>query len=98
MLWVLNLLVSLRRLRHRTGAKGAPAICSFIGGLRPGDRGLYVSTGGFTREARYEADRSNIPIRLLDLDSFVRYYVEAYDKTDDDTRNLLPLTRIWWPA
>lgn len=38
--------------KHRKGAMGAPAVRSFIGGLRAGDRGLYVSTGGFTKEAR----------------------------------------------
>lgn len=85
-------------VKHRKGAMGAPAARSFIGGLRAGDRGLYVSTGGFTKEARYEADRATIPIRLLDLDSFVRHYVEVYDKADEETRSILPLTRIWWPA
>lgn len=85
-------------VKHRKGAMGAPAVRAFIGGLRAGDRGLYVSTGGFTKEARYEADRANIPVRLLDLDAFVRHYVEIYDKTDDGTRSILPLTRIWWPA
>lgn len=85
-------------VKHRKGAMGAPAVRSFIGGLRTGDRGLYVSTGGFTKEARYEADRANVPVRLLDLDAFVRHYVDVYDKADDDTRSILPLTRIWWPA
>ena len=85
-------------VKHRKGAMRAPAIRSFIGGLRANDRGLYVSTGGFTREARYEADRSNVPMRLLDLDGFVRHYVDVYDKTDEETRDILPLTRIWWPA
>lgn len=85
-------------VKHRKGAMGAPAVRSFIGGLRSGDRGLYVSTGGFTKEARYEADRANVPVRLLDLDAFVRHYVEVYDRADDDTRSILPLTRIWWPA
>ena len=85
-------------VKHRKEAMGAPAVRSSIGGLRAGDRGLYVSTGGFTKEARYEADRANVPVRLLDLDSFVRHYVEVYDKTDDETRSILPLTRIWWPA
>ncbi|WP_347010772.1 restriction endonuclease [Bifidobacterium dentium] len=85
-------------VKHRKGAMGAPAVRSFIVGLRAGDRGLYVSTGGFTKKARYEADRATIPIRLLDLDSFVRHYVEVYDKADEETRSILPLTRIWWPA
>ena len=61
-------------------------IRSFIAGLRPGDSGLYVSTGGFAKEARYEADRADVPIRLLDLDSFVRTYVEVYDKVNDNDR------------
>lgn len=85
-------------VKHRKGAMGAPAVRSFIGGLRAGDRGLYVSTGGFTKEARFEADRANVPVRLLDLDAFVRHYVDIYDKANDDTRSILPLTRIWWPA
>ena len=85
-------------VKHRKEAMGAPAVRSFIGGLRAGDRGLYVSTGGFTKEARYEADRANVPVRLLDLDAFVRHYVEVYDRADDGTRSIMPLTRIWWPA
>ena len=85
-------------VKHRKSAMGTPEIRSFIGGLRPGDRGLYVSTGGFTRDARLEADRSNIPVRLIDLDDFVRLYTDVYDRVDEETRALLPLVRIWWPA
>lgn len=88
----------IAEVKHRKGTIEASQIRSFIGGLRQTDRGLFVSTGGFTREARYEADRSNVPLRLLDLDGFVRLYVDAYDKTDETTRSLLPLVRIWWPA
>ena len=85
-------------VKHRKNAMGTPEIRSFIGGLRPGDRGLYVSTGGFSRDARLEADRSNIPVRLIDLDDFVRLYTDVYDRVDEETRALLPLVRIWWPA
>ncbi len=85
-------------VKHRKSAMGTPEIRSFIGGLRPGDRGLYVSTGGFSRDARLEADRSNIPVRLIDLDDFVRLYTGVYERVDEETRALLPLVRIWWPA
>lgn len=88
----------IAEVKHRKGPMGAPQIRAFIGGLRAGDRGLYVSTGGFTKEARYEADRANVPVRLLDLDGLVKLYVGSYDKADEETRALLPLTRIWWPA
>ncbi|MEM7710362.1 MAG: restriction endonuclease [Pseudomonadota bacterium] len=54
-------------VKHRRGRIGAPDIRSFLGGRRPGDRGLYVSTGGFTQEARYEADRATTPTVLLDI-------------------------------
>ena len=73
-------------------------IRSFLGGMRSNYSGLYVSIGGFTRDARYEADRANVPIRLLDLDAFVRLYVSNYEQTDMETRALLPLVRIYWPA
>lgn len=85
-------------VKHRKGTIGAPMIRSFIAGLRSEDRGLYVSTGGFTKEARYEADRSNVPVRLLNLEDFVDRYVEFYNRADDETRGILPLTQIWWPA
>ncbi len=44
-------------VKHRKGAMGAPEVRSFLGGRNPQDKGLYVSTGGFTREARYEAEK-----------------------------------------
>lgn len=54
--------------------------------------------GGALCKARYEADRANVPVRLLDLDGLVKLYVDSYDNADAETRSLLPLTRIWWPA
>lgn len=86
-------------VKHRRDtAIGAPLIRSFMGGLRSTDRGLYVSTGGFTREAHYEADRSPVPLRLVNLEQLARLYTEVYDKTDVETRSLLPLAHIWMPA
>ena len=85
-------------VKHRPKEQiGAPDIRSFIGGLRPGDCGLYVSTGGYTREAKYEAERSNIPITWLDLDELVRLIVAYYEKFDMEGRNLVPLVRVYWP-
>ncbi|PAV05482.1 restriction endonuclease [Methanobacterium bryantii] len=84
-------------VKHRKGQMGAPEIRGFTGGLRPGDKGLYVSTGGFTREAKYEADRSNIPLTLIDSDLLVTLIIQYYDNFDSDTRTLIPLTKIYWP-
>lgn len=84
-------------VKHRKGQMGAPEIRSFIGGLRSGMKGIYVSTGGFSKEAQYEAERSSIPMSLVDSDLLVRLIIENYEKFDVETRILIPLTKIYWP-
>jgi restriction system protein len=84
-------------VKHREQSMGAPEIRSFIGGLRPGEKGLYVSTGGFTKEANYEAERANVPVTLIDSDMLVTLVVQNYDQFDADARALLPLRKIYWP-
>lgn len=59
-------------VKHRNGSMGASAIRSFIGALREGESGLFISTGGFTREARYEAERSTFSLTLSRLRRFSR--------------------------
>ena len=88
----------IAEVKHRRQQMGSQDIRSFIGGLREGDRGLYVSTGGFTREARYEADRASVPITLVDMDELATLVVEHYERFDSDGRALIPLVRIYWPA
>ncbi|MNC27057.1 hypothetical protein D3C75_752170 [compost metagenome] len=76
---------------------GSNQIRSFTGGLRVGDRGIYVSSGGFTKEAKYEAERSNIPLSLIDLDLLAELVTQYYDQFDSETRTLIPLRKIYWP-
>lgn len=86
-------------VKHRSRtAMGAQEIRSFLGGRHGEDKGLYVSTGGFSKEARYEADRAKIPLMLMDLDALVTALMEQYDNADSETRALLPLTRVYWPT
>lgn len=84
-------------VKHRKGAMGSNEIRSFVGGRHKDDKGLYVSTGGFTKDAKYEAERSSIPITLWDLDDLAQAVSEYYDRMDAETRALLPLIRIYWP-
>jgi restriction system protein len=76
---------------------GAPEIRSFLGGLRANVKGVYVSTGGFSKEAKYEADRANNPTTLVDLDMLVGLIIQHYDNFDSETRALVPLKKIYWP-
>ena len=84
--------------KHRGGATGAPQIRSFLGERHKDDKGLYVSTGSFTKEARYEAERASIPMTLLDLDGLVDSVIEYYEQMDSETRTLLPLVKVYWPV
>ena len=85
-------------VKHRAGTTGAPALRAFMGGRQPGDRCLYVSTGGFTREARYEAERSSIPLTLLAMPELRTLLLDYYEQLDLETRRLVPLRRIYWPT
>ena len=85
-------------VKHRQKQMDSEKVRAFVGTLRNSDSGLYVSTGGFTKDARLEAQRATRPVHLLDLDQLVRAIVERYDNADDETRRLLPLVRIYLPA
>ena len=86
-------------VKHRKGQQmGSQDIRSFLGGRHKDDRGLYVSTGGFTKDAQYEASRASIPLALWTLDHVVRALIEHYDATDAETKRIVPLKRLYWPA
>ncbi|HYG07177.1 MAG TPA: restriction endonuclease [Stenotrophomonas sp.] len=85
-------------VKHRKGQMGSQEIRSFLGGCHKDDRGLYVSTGGFSKDALYEADRASIPLAMWTLDHVVRALIEHYDGTDAETKRIVPLKRLYWPA
>ncbi len=85
-------------VKHRRGAMGAQEIRSFLGGRHPDDRGLYVSTGGFTKDALYEAERASTVTHLMTLDGLAEALLDQYERLDENGRRLLPLRRIYWPA
>lgn len=85
-------------VKHRAAAMGSQEIRSFLGGRHDNDKGLYVSTGGFTKDARYEAERGRIPVTLMDLDDLVKSLLEHYEKLDVEMQRLIPLRKLYWPA
>lgn len=85
-------------VKHRPKTSmGSQALRAFLGGRQPGDRCLFVSTGGFTKDARYEADRSSVPLTLVGLPELRELLTDHYEGTDVETRRLVPLTRLYWP-
>lgn len=84
-------------VKHRQGKINSDKLRSFIAGLS-GAKGVYVSTGGFTKEAKYEAERASNPVTLVNIEGIVSLVTQYYDNFDSDTRSLLPLTKIYWPT
>ncbi len=85
-------------VKKRTKDKiGAPEIRSFLGGLRTNEKGVYVCTGGFSKEARYESERANFALTLIDSDYFVDLILEHYEALSLEAKSILPLKRIYWP-
>ncbi len=85
-------------VKHQKNPTGAPDIRKFLGGLRKGQKGIYVSTGGFTKEAYYEGERANFPISLVDIDLFLSLLIQYYDNFDIETKSFIPLKKIYWPV
>lgn len=85
-------------VKHRKGQMGAPEIRAFIGGRQMGDRCIYISTGGFTKEAKYEAERSKTPLFLVDLDVLAELISLHYDNFRAEGKVLLPLRKVYLPA
>lgn len=86
-------------VKHRSGTSmGSQDIRSFLGGLREGEKALYISTGGFTQEAKYEADRSKIPLTLLELNDLADLIVDHYENFDIEGKRLMPLVKVYFPT
>ncbi len=67
-------------------------------GLHPGNAVLYVSTGGFSGDARRKADRANTPNTLVDLDCLAALLTQYYESYDADTRTPAPMRKVWRPV
>jgi restriction system protein len=86
--------VQVKRVGQKVDKSG---LQSFIAIVNDGDVGLYVSTGGFTRDAeQFARSQERRKITLIDLKRLVDLWVEHYAKLDDLARQRLPLTPIYF--
>lgn len=88
----------IAQVKHTRDPVSRDTMLAFAGVLQDGDKALFVSTGGFSYDAKFESERVRTPITLVDLDDLADLVVEYYDKFDSQGRSLLPLVRMYWPA
>lgn len=83
------------QVKARPESKTPPGeVRALLGILDPDDRGIFVSTGGFTGPTEKEVD-GNRRVQLLGMDRLLELVLEHYDALDDQVRSLVPLRRIW---
>jgi len=65
---------------------------------KDGDVGIFVSTGGFTKDAIDTARSSPVHVELIDFDRFIELWQEFYEKIPDEDKAKLPLYPIYFLA
>ena len=65
---------------------------------KDGDVGMFVSSGGFTPDAKTTARTAQVHVELVTLDRFIALWQEFYQKLSDEDKALLPLVPIFFYA
>lgn len=87
------------QIKHREAGASVQEVRQLMGLLqKEGDVGLFVSTGGFTTDAKNTARSSHIHVELVDLSRFISLWQEFYKKLPDADKALLPMTPIYFLA
>ena len=84
--------VQVKRWR---GAVGRPDVQQLAGTLSDGEKGLFVSLGDFTAEAR---GASSNTMTLIDGNAFVDLLLDHYAGLSPETRTRLPLKPVYLPV
>ncbi len=87
------------QVKRQAQAVGTDGLRSFMALLGEDDVGLFVSTGGFSKDAAEEArTQEKRKVTLIDLEGLFDLWVEHYPRLTDDARRRLPLRPIHFLA
>ncbi|MGH8427924.1 MAG: restriction endonuclease [Gammaproteobacteria bacterium] len=87
------------QVKRRADKIAADGVRGFMALLGDADVGIFVSTGGFTRDAEEEARRQEKRrIMLLDLKRLFDLWTQHYDRIPESKRQLLPLRPVYYLA
>lgn len=87
------------QIKHRESSASVQEVRQLMGLLqKDGDVGLFVSTGGFTSDAKMTARTSHVHVELIDQNRFIELWQSFYSKLPDEDKSLLPLKPIYFLA
>lgn len=88
--------VQVRRHADRVNVGGLRAFLAVLGDE---DVGIFVCTGGFTKDAEDEArTQESRKVTLLDLEKLFDLWVQYYKKVEEEFKKLLPLQPVHYLA
>ncbi len=85
------------QVKRRKQSVGSQEMQSFIGAIGDEDKGLYVSTGGYTKHAQKAADTSRRRLTLLERDDFIDLLIQNYEDIEPEYKTLVPLKKVYIP-
>jgi len=88
--------VQVKRRADKVSVDGLRAFMALLGEQ---DVGIFVATGGFTKEAESEArTKETRKLTLVDLEQLVELWVQHYAKVAESDKRLLPLKPVYYLA
>lgn len=76
---------------------GRPSVQQLMGSIEKEEFGLFVTLGGYTREA-IDLERTKPNLRLVDGGTLIELIFEHYDSLEPQWRTLIPLKRRYIPG
>jgi len=87
------------QVKRRADKIAIGEVREFISVLSEHDVGIFVSIGGFTKEAETKArEKETRILTLLDLRKFVDLWIKNYSKIEEFDKRLLPLEPVYYLA
>ena len=87
------------QIKHRDNSATVQEVRQLMGLLqKDGDVGMFVSSSGFTSDAKNTARGSHVHVELVDIDRFIALWQEFYPKLTDEDKNILSLVPIYFYA
>lgn len=85
------------QVKNQKSLAGVQEVGYLNGVLAQGERGLFVCTGGFTKEAKNAPFVRTGQVVLVDGQHLLDLILEHYDKLPANAKSLLPLRRLYVP-
>ena len=85
------------QVKQQQKSVSEPELKSFMANIGQQDSGIYVCTGGFTKDAAtFARSQESKRIMLIDTDKLVELWIEFIPKLSDQAWQRLPLTPIYF--